>query len=177
MSRKAVGRWQLERRLGAGSFASVFLASRRPDGGAVAALDAGLRQDGLKKNDAGDDGADGDVQSHTAENQSQYGMIGNNAGPWPERVAIKAISRSKLTKKLERNLQKEVSILQGLVHDNIVALLETVETGRHILCVSAWTCERIRTCPEMLYVSTSLSIMTSTKRAMLREPSVCCGTC
>ncbi|GBG29958.1 Serine/threonine-protein kinase ATG1a [Hondaea fermentalgiana] len=78
--------------------------------------------------ESGDDGA------HGAE-EKKYALVRDDPRLWPDQVAIKAISRAKLTKKLERNLQKEVSILQGLTHINIVALYETVETHRHIYLV------------------------------------------
>ncbi|CAK8993034.1 Serine/threonine-protein kinase ATG1a (Autophagy-related protein 1a) (AtAPG1a), partial [Durusdinium trenchii] len=50
-------------------------------------------------------------------------------------VAVKAIARSKLTDKLRDNLRKEISILEGLHHRNIVELLETHESNRHIYLV------------------------------------------
>jgi len=107
MPGKVVGHYQLERRLGAGSFASVFLARKV----ALELRKAQLRSDGA--------GLDLETDSHR-----------------PEEVAIKAISRSKLNKKLESNLQKEVSILQGLApHENIVRLFDTVESRRHIYLV------------------------------------------
>jgi len=82
---KVVGDYKLERRLGSGSFASVFLAQ------------------------------------HVRFSEKQ--------------VAIKAISRSKLNKKLEANLQKEIFILQDMQHENIVQLYETHQTKKHIYLV------------------------------------------
>ncbi|KAL0086385.1 kinase-like domain-containing protein [Phycomyces blakesleeanus] len=39
-------------------------------------------------------------------------------------VAIKSVSRSKLTKKLQENLESEISILKAIRHDHIVGLIE-----------------------------------------------------
>jgi serine/threonine protein kinase len=83
---KLVGEWRLERRLGSGSFASVFLAQH-----------------------------------------VRYGA--------DKQVAVKAIARGKLNPKLERNLHKEVLIMQGLAHPNIVHLFETHESSKHIYLV------------------------------------------
>ena len=83
---KLVGEWRLERRLGSGSFASVFLAQH-----------------------------------------VRYGA--------DKQVAVKAIARGKLNHKLERNLHKEVLIMQGLAHPNIVRLFETHESSKHIYLV------------------------------------------
>mmetsp|Transcript_19842 Transcript_19842/g.36800 ORF Transcript_19842/g.36800 Transcript_19842/m.36800 type:complete len:626 (+) Transcript_19842:1-1878(+) len=50
-------------------------------------------------------------------------------------VAVKAISRSKLTRRLRKNLQEEVRILQELQHENIVQLFETRESTRHVYLI------------------------------------------
>jgi len=77
--------WILEKRIGSGSFASVFLAKHQ----------------------------------HDHEKQ----------------VAIKAIRRNKLNKKLASHLQKEIVILQDISHVNVVRLIETHESTRHIYLV------------------------------------------
>ncbi|KAF9578008.1 Serine/threonine-protein kinase, partial [Lunasporangiospora selenospora] len=49
-----------------------------------------------------------------------------------EPVAIKSVLRSKLTKKLLENLASEISILKGIRHDHIVALVDCKHTETHI---------------------------------------------
>ncbi|EXJ96428.1 ULK/ULK protein kinase [Capronia coronata CBS 617.96] len=47
-------------------------------------------------------------------------------------VAIKSVNMSKLNKKLKDNLTSEISILKGLHHPHIVALIDCKETTSHI---------------------------------------------
>ncbi|KAI9204484.1 uncharacterized protein BJ171DRAFT_505929 [Polychytrium aggregatum] len=47
-------------------------------------------------------------------------------------VAIKAVLREKLNRKLAENLETEIKILKGICHPNIVSLLDVVKTAKHI---------------------------------------------
>ncbi|KAI7870051.1 kinase-like domain-containing protein [Spinellus fusiger] len=47
-------------------------------------------------------------------------------------VAIKSVSRSKLTKKLQENLESEISILKAIRHDHIVGLIECQNAPKYI---------------------------------------------
>lgn len=50
-------------------------------------------------------------------------------------VAVKAVTRAKLNKKLLENLGSEISILKGMKHPHIVALLDYRETSSHFFLV------------------------------------------
>jgi serine/threonine-protein kinase ULK/ATG1 len=50
-------------------------------------------------------------------------------------VAIKAISREKLTQKLQENLESEISILRDFRHPNLVGLVEIHKRAAHIYIV------------------------------------------
>ncbi|KAJ1625341.1 kinase-like domain-containing protein, partial [Pavlovales sp. CCMP2436] len=50
-------------------------------------------------------------------------------------VAVKAISRARLNKKLMENLESEISILKALEHPNIVCLHDIQVTERHIYLI------------------------------------------
>ncbi|CAJ0829940.1 12870_t:CDS:10 [Entrophospora sp. SA101] len=49
-----------------------------------------------------------------------------------ENVAIKSVSRSKLTKKLLENLESEIKILKRIQHDHIVQLVDCEKSESHI---------------------------------------------
>mmetsp|Transcript_46299 Transcript_46299/g.75577 ORF Transcript_46299/g.75577 Transcript_46299/m.75577 type:complete len:655 (+) Transcript_46299:90-2054(+) len=50
-------------------------------------------------------------------------------------VAVKAIAKEKLNRKLQENLESEISILKQLRHPNIVKLLDTQQTDRHFFLI------------------------------------------
>ena len=47
-------------------------------------------------------------------------------------VAVKAIVRARLNRKLQENLEAEISILQSIQHDNVMGLYEVQTTERHV---------------------------------------------
>ncbi|KAI9872692.1 MAG: Serine/threonine-protein kinase, partial [Watsoniomyces obsoletus] len=47
-------------------------------------------------------------------------------------VAIKSVNLGKLNKKLKENLTSEISILKGLHHPHIVALIDCKDSSSHI---------------------------------------------
>ncbi|RKP09397.1 kinase-like domain-containing protein, partial [Thamnocephalis sphaerospora] len=51
------------------------------------------------------------------------------------RVAVKSVSRSKLTKKLLENLESEIKILKSVRHDNVVHLLDCQKSESHIYLI------------------------------------------
>ncbi|KAI9593623.1 kinase-like domain-containing protein [Syncephalis fuscata] len=52
-----------------------------------------------------------------------------------QRVAVKAVSRSKLTKKLLENLEAEIKILKSVRHDHVVHLFDCQKSERHIYLI------------------------------------------
>lgn len=50
-------------------------------------------------------------------------------------VAVKAIVRAKLNRKLQENLEAEISILQSIEHPNVMRLHEVQTTERHVYLV------------------------------------------
>ncbi|RKP24493.1 kinase-like domain-containing protein, partial [Syncephalis pseudoplumigaleata] len=52
-----------------------------------------------------------------------------------QRVAVKAVSRSKLTKKLLENLESEIKILKSVRHDHVVHLFDCQKSEKHIYLV------------------------------------------
>jgi serine/threonine-protein kinase ULK2 len=53
-------------------------------------------------------------------------------------VAIKVVTRSKLTPKLLENLEGEIAILRAISHPNIVELNDCIKTDSHIYLVMAF---------------------------------------
>ena len=47
-------------------------------------------------------------------------------------VAVKAIVRARLNRKLQQNLEAEISILQSIEHPNVMRLHEVQTTERHV---------------------------------------------
>ena len=58
--------------------------------------------------------------------------LGTPLGAAQRSVAVKSVSRSKLTKKLLENLESEISILKGIRHPHIVSLLDKTESESQI---------------------------------------------
>lgn len=50
-------------------------------------------------------------------------------------VAIKAINRERLNKKLQENLESEIAIMRNMNHPNIVRLFEIKKTEKHIYLI------------------------------------------
>jgi serine/threonine-protein kinase ULK/ATG1 len=67
----------------------------------------------------------------------------------PQVVAIKAVLREKLNRKLAENLESEIKILKGIKHENIVSLVDIV-VGITSCCVMTvkdmWSCHGLHSC-------------------------------
>lgn len=58
-----------------------------------------------------------------------------------QKVAIKAVIKSKLTSKLFQNLQDEINILKQIRHGNVVGLVECISTNDYIFLVMQYCSE------------------------------------
>ncbi|BFZ53244.1 Serine/threonine-protein kinase [Savitreella phatthalungensis] len=67
-----------------------------------------------------------------ANGQGIYSRTSLTGTKTDQSVAIKAVLRSKLTKKLLENLESEISILKAIRHPHIVSLLDKTESESHI---------------------------------------------
>lgn len=65
-------------------------------------------------------------------------MPGQSTSP-PSPVAIKAVTRNKLTPKLLDNLESEIRLLKGINHRNVVELVDCLKTDTHIYLVMAFS--------------------------------------
>ncbi|KAK5064538.1 hypothetical protein LTR84_000371 [Exophiala bonariae] len=61
-----------------------------------------------------------------------YKALHTSSSGTPSIVAIKSVNLAKLNKKLKDNLTSEISILKGLHHPHIVALIDCKESSSHI---------------------------------------------
>ncbi|KAL3944811.1 MAG: hypothetical protein SGBAC_001134 [Bacillariaceae sp.] len=106
---KVVAGYALEKRLGSGSFATVYKGVRVPASAVSAAL--------------------------VASSNNEEGGV--HPESHPDVVAIKAISRTstKLTKKVLQNLEVEISILRTYQHPNIVCMHEAHKTEKHFFLI------------------------------------------
>ena len=50
-------------------------------------------------------------------------------------MAVKAIVRAKLNRKLQENVEAEISILQSIEHPNVMRLHEVQTTARHVYLI------------------------------------------
>ena len=53
-------------------------------------------------------------------------------------MAIKAVTRNKLTPKLLDNLESEIRLLKGISHRNVVSLIDCLKTEHHIYLVMGY---------------------------------------
>lgn len=53
-------------------------------------------------------------------------------------VAIKAVTRNKLTPKLLENLESEIRLLKGITHRNVVTLIDCLKTENHIYLIMGY---------------------------------------
>lgn len=107
----SVGSYTLTHEIGKGSFAVVYqgrATSRR-----------------RRSSDRSDQHSEGD----------QDGGRRPSASAGPSRVAVKIVTRKKLTTKLLENLEGEISILRTVRHANIVELIDCLKTSSHIYLI------------------------------------------
>lgn len=61
-----------------------------------------------------------------------------NATKLGDAVAIKAVTRKKLTRKLLDNLESEIRLLKGIKHKHVTELVDCLKTEQHIYLVMAF---------------------------------------
>lgn len=67
--------------------------------------------------------------------QARHREVDGTASSSSARVAIKIVTRRRLTTKLQENLEGEISILRTVRHANIVELIDCLKTSSHIYLV------------------------------------------
>ena len=115
------GRWELDKQIGRGSFAVVWRAKQ------VGGSTEGNTGNDTRVHPTTTTFSESEANIVSAKDAHQKN-IQSDKKTTSEWVAVKEISTATLTKKLRDSLQSEIDVLRNCVHENIIGLLDIVQS-------------------------------------------------